>query len=416
MSIRLYTPTHERRRGETSRKPKGRHHRRGAAALIMVFVLVTVLTAIATDLQSSASVNLQLAANARDRLQAHFHANSAVDLELFLLRFEGGLPETFRNFLPISLASMSSYFISSDTMKGLLTRKESPFDDVVESDDPDRPFGEFQGSFWIEDASNENEKISLNAIEPRANLRCANPIHYMLAALIGEEKYDPLFERLGDSRDPVRNRLELISNITDFIDANDFVDHVCTFSGDKSQATTEDTRYDNLPYNARYKPKNAKLLSVQELRLVPLVNDAIMRLFADRLTVWSKNNVLALADADQNMLELVIRMLLPGPPQPSDAEKIAQFHKERALLMALSGGAGKLNAQVFQSLLDKTGIRYDRQRFTELNNQAFSFDAKVAPVYKITAVGRVGDTTSTMTVIWGSHGNQNGDILYWRED
>jgi len=416
----LFIPTHRRRRRPKRAQPglpvKGREHQRGAAALIMVTVLVLVLTAIATDLQNSANVSLQLSANARDRLQAQFHASSAVDLELFLLRFEGGLPETFRKFLPISLSTLSTFFVSSDTMKGLFDGKKDPFDGVVDIEE-DRPFGKFEGSFFIESVTNENEKISLNAIEASAGAQCANPIHHLLAAMISEEKYDPLFERLGDSRDPTRNRLELISNITDYVDGNSFVDNVCTFTGDRSQGTTEDARYDNLPYNAQYEPKNAKLLSVEELRMVPMVNDAIMALFADRLTVWSKNNIIALTDADHRTIELVIRMLLPGPPQPQDTEKIAEFMKERSLLMALTGGNGKLTEGMFTTLLQKVGLRYDQQRFNLLKGKAFSFDAKVAPVYKIVAVGRVGDTTSTMTVLWGSHGNsQNGDVLYWRED
>ena len=39
-------------------------------------------------------------------------------------------------------------------------------------------------------------------------------------------------------------------------------------------------------------------------------------------------------------------------------------------------------------------------------------------VYKISAVGRVGDTVSRMTVVWrDTHdGKQAGDVKYWRED
>ena len=102
-----------------------------------------------------------------------------------------------------------------------------------------------------------------------------------MAAVFDDPKYDILFETLGDSRDPLRNRIEMIANITDWIDANRDVDTVCILTQDQSNSSVaEDTRYDRLPYNVQYKPKNGMMNSMEELRMVPYVNDAFMRLFS----------------------------------------------------------------------------------------------------------------------------------------
>ena len=109
--MRWSSSTARARRGRTLRSrgglplmfvPEGavRRPKRGVA-LVMVLVLTTVLGALAADLQNEASVNLQLSANARDQLQAELHAKSALELELFLLRFQAILKNSLASFIPI---------------------------------------------------------------------------------------------------------------------------------------------------------------------------------------------------------------------------------------------------------------------------------------------------------------------------
>ena len=405
-------------------KPRRRGRgRRGAAAprrgvaLIMVMVITTVLAAIAADLANESQVNVRAAANARDELQAHFHARSALELELFVLRFQSMIKGVLGNFIPIPLFELSGVLVSSDTMKGLLSDEPrlDPEDDAKKGSYAlNQPFGDFVGSFWIEEVVDENRKINLNS--EGFGVGCQNFMHMLMAAVFDDPKYDVLFESLGDSRDPIRNRLEVIANITDWVDGNDTVDPVCMITQDTSgSGPSEDTRYNRLPYNANYKPKNGMLDSLAELRLVPGVNDAFMRLFARYFTVWSDSAGISMQTADPWMIRAVIRAVQVGPVLPGDEEKFQRFEQERALMMAMPPPLNKLTLPVFQQLLQAAQIPYDQGRLAQLDQKKFIRFDDISSVYRITAVGRVNDASSKITIVWRDNRAQ-GEIYYWREE
>lgn len=402
------------RSGFAGRRP--RREGRGIA-LIMVMVITTVLAAIAADLENETQVNLRAAANARDELQAHFHARSAIELELFVLRFQSMLKGAIGNFIPIPLFELSGVLVTSDTVKGLLDNDRSddgPSDDAKKGSYAiDKPFGNFAGSFWIEEVVDENRKININA---DFGVGCQNFLPLVMASVFEDPKYDVLFENLGDSRDPVRNRLEIIANIMDWVDGNETVDTVCMLTGDTSASgAAEDTRYNRLPYNAQYEPKNGQFDSLAELRLVPGVNDAFMRLFARYFTVWSDSAGISMQTADPWMVRAVIRAIQIGPPLPSDEEKFLKFETERALMMSMPPPLNKLSLPVFQQLLASAQIQYDEQRLAQLEQKKIIRFDDISSVYRITAVGRVNDASSTITLVWRDN-RAAGEIYYWREE
>lgn len=423
--MKLFTPTSSRPRARMLRSKRGLPlmtmpgdrpgERRGGVALVMVLVLTTVLGALAADLQNEASVNVQLARNARDQLQAEFHAKSALELELFLLRFQAILKNALSSFVPVPLFELSGYLVSSDTMKGLLTeRKDRPTDDRVQANwASDQKFGDFEGSFWIEEVVDENRKININR---PPTTQCLNMVHVVLAGLFNDPKYDPLFETLSDSRDPIRNRLELIANITDWVDGNENVDTVCTITGDSSQSSvSEDLRYRNFPYGATYKPKNGQFTSLAELRMVPGVNDVVMRLFAPHLTVWTDDTGINVNTADPIILRAIIRAMQPGGPQPGDDEKFAKFMEELALTRILPPPLNKLDKTRLTQLLEAAQIRVDAGIFNQLESQRLLRFDDASNVYRITAMGRVGETVSTITAVWRDDRAQ-GEIRYYHQE
>lgn len=401
-------------RMKKNRARKKRKQKRGVA-LIMVMVITTVLSAIAADLENGSQVNLRAAANARDELQAHFHARSALELELFVLRFQSMLKQTIGQFLPIPLFELSGFLVSSDTLKGVLDRDATPKDEP----DPDRsfhfdvPFGDFEGSFWIDEVVDESRKLNLQG---NWGIGCQNFLHLMMAAVFDDPKYDVLFENIGDTRDPIRNRLEIIANITDWMDHDKNVDTVCILTQDQSNSSvSEDTRYNNLPYNANYDPKNGMMSSVEELRMVPGVNDAFMHIFSKYFTVWGDSAGINMQTAEDFMILAVIRAISPGPPLPGDQEKYRKFFQEKALMMAMPPPLNKLSKPVFVQLLAAADIAFDAQKLEQLEQKDFLRFDDESNVYKITAVGRVNDASSKITVVWRSFGT-NGEIYYWREE
>ncbi|MBK8012365.1 MAG: general secretion pathway protein GspK [Deltaproteobacteria bacterium] len=414
----------------------------------MVLLITVILSAIAADLVNESHVNVQAAANARDELQAYFHARSALELELFVLRFQGLVKKQLEGFIPVPLFELSGFLVSSDTMKGVLERERTPTDasrsgsgdgdrddnrdDNTTNDDrtpkgsssggserslfaTDQPFGDFEGSFSIEDVVDENRKINLNAVE-RFGIGCQDFLHAIIAAVLSDPRYDPLFEEIGDTRDPLRTRVEIISNLTDWVDGNDTINTVCFLTGERDSQVSEDTRYDHLPYNAHYKPKNGMFNSLAEMRLVPGINDAFMRLFAQYFTVWSDSGV-SVKTASPAMLRAIILAVASNPPLPGDETKYEKFFSELALATAMPGV--KMSQSLFETLLGVAEIPYDKKRLSELVRQgAVTFD-DVSSVYRITAVGRVHGASSKITAVWRDDrtGRLSADqFYYWREE
>ncbi|MEE2902825.1 MAG: hypothetical protein VYC39_10865 [Myxococcota bacterium] len=423
----LYTPTRVKNSRKARTMRQAHKHKRGGA-IIMVMLLTMILGAMAADLHNNTQVNLKLATNARDRLQAHFHARSAVQLELFFLRYTAMLDKTIGKFIPIPLADMSSFFVSSDTMKGLLKRDSLPDDDYLSDGEEEKEFGDFQGSFWIDEVVDENRKINIggrNRVTMAIKKSCLNPIHLMLFSLIRDERYDILFENMGETRDPDRNRIEMIGNITDFTDTDDVNNEVCTLTGIQStpgSGPSEENRYRNLPYNAEYKSKNGPMLSVEELRLVPGVNDAFMRLFANNFTVWTDNLKIDLRHVNDQLLIGAIYAIMNRGPLPGDEERFTKFFEERNKTRILPPPLNNLSKDSLLLMMRTAELIPDlsngrEQLFFDATNGMFQF-TDATKVYKISAVGRVGDTVSRMTVVWRdpSNGKQAGDVYYWRED
>lgn len=419
----IYQPTAQRTRHKLDRQPPGGQPpeqappaRRGVA-LIMVMVLTTILAAIAADLENEAQVNLRAAANARDNLQAHFHARSALELELFVLRFQNMISSNpmVGALLPVPLFQMSGFLVSSDTVKGIVNRERTPDDAAIVSDeegDDDRPFGDFNGSFWIDDVSNEQTKINLNG---NYGVGAQNAMPRLMAAIFAHPKYDAVFENMGDSRDPRRNRVDIIANIIDWTDGNETVDPVTALTGDAVSGTSEDTRFNNLPFNAYYKPKDGMFNSLAEVRMVPMVNDAFMRLFSKHFTVWGDRNTISLKNpTPQQLRDLVFPTFVNPLTTPGYAGYFENFMEAYTTLTALSGGMGKFSKEVLRTLFDQAQVPYDRAQFEQLV-QRFDFENE-PNIYRITAVGRVNDASTRLVVVWRPVGNGPGEFKYWREE
>lgn len=402
-----------RRRGQGSAGQRG-------LALIMVLVITTIMGAVSADLENASMVNLKAAANARDALQAHFHARSALEIELFLLRFQSQIKDTIGKFIPIPLFELSNMLVSSDTLKTIFLdeneREKLEREKDIYDDDPfkiSEPFGDFQGQFYIEEVVDENRKININT--ESLGIGCQNFMHMLLGALFNDPKYDILFENLGESRDPVRNRVEIIASITDWTDANNTIDPVCMVTGDQNPGgSDEEARYRDLPYDARYEPKNGMYNSLAELRMVPGINDAFMQLFSKSLTVWGAGTKgIAMRTADPVMYKAVIRAVMDRPWLPADEQRFQEFMEQKLILTAVPGA--NLTADMMKTLLQQVGYPINAARFDELvRRQALRFD-DVTGAYRITAVGAVNEATARLTVVWRDNGS-TGEIYYWRED
>lgn len=413
---RLYQSTYVRLH-PSAKARQGKPLQRGVA-LIMVLLLTTLLSAMAADLQNAAQVNLRAAANSRDALQAYFHARSAVELELFLLRFQDLVKGSIGKFLPIPLFELSGVLVSSDILKSMMNEEKTVKDgEETPSGVLSEKFGDFRGSFLIDEVVDENRKLNLNLDGKGFGVRSQNLLHGLMWAVFEDPKYDRLFESLGETRDAHRNRIDIIANITDWMDGDEVIDPVTMVTQDNVVGSApEDSRYERMPYGVRYGPKDGMMNSLAELRMVPYVNDAFMRLFARYFTVWGDRAAISMQTADVDMQRAIINYLVPGPPLPSFEQKFKKYLEVRAKALFESGGMLKMNSNLFQTWMREAEIQFDPQLLKQLETKKVLRYDDDPNVYRITAVGRVDQASVRITTVWRPMGSTAGEFLYWRED
>jgi hypothetical protein len=170
-----------------------------------------------------------------------------------------------------------------------------------------------------------------------------------------------------------------------------------------------------MPYEAEYESKNGMFDSLAELRLVPFVNDAFMRVFSKYFTVWGDNGGIAMRTAEPWMLLAVVRAVMSRPMQPGDVQRFQRFLDEWTLITAVPGGRNLVSQETFVQAMTAAGIPHDPAKLQQLIRQDAVRFEDVSSVYRITTVGRVNDASSRITVVWRDNGGA-GEIKYWRED
>src|SRR5689334_1126652 len=90
----MTSPNHTEARPAGARRDARGNRRQRGVALIIAVVAITILTVVATEFAYNTRVDLQLAANQRDEVQAMYMARSGVALSRLLLRFQKQVDQT----------------------------------------------------------------------------------------------------------------------------------------------------------------------------------------------------------------------------------------------------------------------------------------------------------------------------------
>ena len=266
----------ERRPGSAP-QPK----RRGTA-LIVVLATVALLSVSVVEYLQTTRVNLFLAENHRDEVQAYFLARSGINLQVLslvyqseLVRTEGFIGEAVRRsnfqlweYLDLLLPTFSNATLSS------------PIGSVDLEETGATGFGGLSGDIMFHSPEPEEGKINLNAFAGRnvdqATLQA-------LCSLVAPAVYDGVFQSTVDREREVRSRFDVVAAIIDHIDS----DTNQTQLDAQCQLTTggvgnEANRYLDVPWG----PKDEPLVSLDELRMVPGVTEEFLDQFRDSLTIY----------------------------------------------------------------------------------------------------------------------------------
>jgi general secretion pathway protein K len=237
-----------------------------------------------------------------------------------------------------------------------------------------------------------------------------------LRAMMSDPKYDFIFDEEDANRDRVR-RDDVILAMKDWIDidetgsAFDPTNSAHPFANGFSD---ENSAYDR--YDPRYKAKNSKFDSLEELYMVRGVNDRFMAAFGDRLTIWPDINTKLNINTDdplQMLTNILIAAQNTNDPALRDPRLLRTILQEIQLRKMFSFFG--MSAQDFVSILQANGIRLRPEIDPKVNGNASYFFGSTSDSFRITATGRVGRIEKTVTAVV-RYDDTLGKMLYWKEN
>lgn len=447
------------------RRRKGQRHPRSVRGVALIFVLSTVaiLTALAVEFSYNSAVDMKLAANSRDALRARSLANSAVNLSRLVLRFQRQIDAVPMGSLtgmlsgmqggagldPALLQSLAAAGaagagggaaasggpsirlwellpIDSDAalmFLGGAFRGDDDDDDFFGRGDRDRvggegtgaevqaDFGEFTGSFSAT-ITDEDQKINVQRL---AYSLAGGPFAtwVQLLAMMNDPKYDFIFDGGNRHSDRVE-RNDVILALKDWIDEDetgstlDPSNITNPFAGGFGDENGPYSRY-----RPRYKAKNARFDTLDELYMVHGVGDAFMAAFGDRLTVYpdvnGKLNVNT-NDPVQMLVNILTAAENPNDPAILDPLRL-QMVMEQIQMVRMFNFIG-LSVQQFVAILQANGIRV--KPVITANSAQNVFLGDRSSTFRIVATGEVGDVKRTITAVV-RYDEGLGQVLYWNE-
>jgi general secretion pathway protein K len=428
------------------------------AALLVVLLTVALLTAMAVEIAYQTRVSLQLAANARDELKASAQARGAVALSRLVLHFQqrldaasGAASRVLASPLPAAagaagappagsapgaapgagLAAAPTFAfrlwevipVDSGTTAMLLgARAQEPLGEPGPAGPGARaPDGGGAGSFH---ARIEDEDRKVNVAQLAGLSAVAGPQLQRLLLVTRDPRYDVLFDR-EDANGNRFSRRDVAAAFKDWVDE----DATTSALGNNPAVPFEDSFSDeNLPYDRgedRYKAKNARFDSLDELYLVAGVSDAFMAAFGDQLTVYPDKNAatnINSADPEQMMVNVLLMSDPPGVPQAVVLDPAFPQKLNLALRLARPLPFMTLTVQQFATILQSLGVRVQALFLQAANTDARNPFGNRSSTFTIHATGRAGqvertiDAVVTMDDRAGGLSADLGRLLHWREE
>ncbi|WP_242394504.1 type II secretion system protein GspK [Anaeromyxobacter oryzisoli] len=459
----------------TSTGRRGSRRSARGAALLLVMVAIAILTALAADVAYDNQVRLRIAANGRDALRAEALARSAVNLSRLVLAFQAQIDQSAQAMCSATAsltATGQTATAAGQTATGQTATGQTATDQAATSQAAACPrvqiwsvipvssglvqalfgggaspghaaapeggaraaaaFGDFQGAFEarIED---EGAKVNLQFDSMLAQTGTLPLQVESYLRLVCDPRWDPLFER-EDANGQRTTRQELAAYLRDWADedktssalaasfpgggACNFVLAANPFEqgfGDEGAA------YDR--GSDPYRPKNARLDSVDELYLVAGVSDAFMAAFGDAVTVYQPADAGLNVNSSRPEDELRIARLMADPAAAalvSDPAFPDRLHK--ALMDVRMGGFLTLSPSQFAAVVTGLGVpvraEYATGSTKNLTDRSFA--------YRIRATGAVGDVEEKIDAVVTFDPQKNADpqagkplpgrLIHWREE
>ena len=275
-----------------------------------------------------------------------------------------------------------------------------------------KKFGSFTGCFDTV-ITDEEERINLNKLD--GTQLVAVVVANQLVSTLNDKRYEFLFEKEDANRLKIPAN-EIIIGMKDWIDEDETGSSLnLTGQGDPFLRGFSDENGGYSNYETRYRAKNARFDSLDEVFLVHGVNDRFMAAFKEKFTVYPDMNArLNINTDDPVMLEIAIRSIvnpIPLDPRLNDPIFIDTVIKRirAARLFAMFG----MSVVDFANIVASTGLAVNPTILNNPQNQRFIGDK--SNTYRIAVTGSAGDVTRTITAIIRLDDGL-GRLVYWREE
>ena len=390
--------------------------------MLMVIIAVALMTVLVADFSENTSVFVATGSNARDEVQATYHARSAVNLSRLLLVVTPTINRQLRVFgmpnLPLwRYADMLlAAFSDPGAAAGLGMMLGASLSDA-------EGLGAGEGTFSAT-IVDEDSRINLNMA---AQGSMADVVARQLAALFAPAHYNELFEE----RDPDGNFTDRETMVREIIDWADLDNQPYGLD-----TGVEDSHYEML--RPAFSRRNAPYDSLEELRMVRGVDEDFWTAFVDPvpddpeqriLTVWGTGRV-NVNTASPVVLAALICAFARNQPEPAcdptspvpGALMLAQFVVMYREAGGILPGLGAFpSVDQFVSIVGEgmeglvPGVALDdrtARRYLDVESRVFSVYATGEVVRRQRVVRR----TVHVVIHTGLSSSEGGAVLYWRED
>jgi type II secretory pathway component PulK len=310
-------------------------------ALLLVLSSILLLTSMVVEFAYDTGVSYDVAMNERDRLQAFYLAQSAINFSRVVIKFDKESKQLVAKAakqLGSNLQVQPLYKmipINSTLLRGLIQAgggegaesAESPPEGGGGEADKSKAaaqqafstvnvkqaetFLDFEGDFRA-DIDPEDGKLPLNAfftIDP--GQAGYDRLKNVLIFLLIQKPFEGMF------KDKLKEPQELATKIADYVDQNDVIND---FGG--GERGSEISAYVGL----KQKPKNAKLLTVEELMFIPGMTDDILSELKKHVTVYKSTDKINACIASD---ELLRAMIIAFTQNRTDIEPLRPDNEDR---------------------------------------------------------------------------------------
>jgi general secretion pathway protein K len=398
-------------------------------------VAIALVTALAMDLAYQARVGLQIAANGRDELMALSQARGAVNLSRLVLHFQsqldqqagqaaGGLARLggvgaaaaasipsiqVWKLVPVTSALTGNLFPGRGPMKGSDAEVPAP-----------RVGGVKPGGFaaTIDD---EDRKVNVQLDGNASGGLLAGQLASFMS-LIADRRWDPLFER-EDANGVKQNRNELAANLRDWVDEDQ---RQSALTGLPSKPFEDGFGDENYIYDRgpeRYKAKNARFDSMEELFMVASFSDLHMAAFGERLTVYMGRDAKMNVNGDDSTELVRNAQIMADPPiQPIFSDPTFPDRLLAAVKLVRMGGLVTMTSPQFAGVLASLGVGVNTIYSNPGNSAGGAFTDR-SFVFRIRGQGSSGAVVKNIEAVVTfeptqarDDANDLGRTIHWREE